>query len=91
MMRITTSLRSTVSGKRFNNLSFLAHHKGVVYRVAIIGIIFFIAIINKIFKVIAILSVIGDNFGKARNTIAETIFILFCVSVSRNTFILYPT
>ena len=44
---------------------------------------FFIAIIDKIFKVITILSVIGDNFGKARNTIAEVIFVLLCVYVSR--------
>ena len=48
---------------------------------------FFIAIIDKIFKIIAILSVIGDNFGKARNTIAEVIFVLFCVYVSRYTLI----
>ena len=43
---------------------------------------FFISIIDKIFKIfniIAILSVIGDNFGKARNTIAEVIFVLVCV------------
>ena len=40
----------------------------------IIGTIF-IAIIDKIFKIIAILSVIGDTFGKARNTIAEAIFV----------------
>ena len=44
---------------------------------------FFIAIIDKIFKIITILSVIGDNFGKARNTIAEIIFVLLCVYVSR--------
>ena len=35
------------------------------------------------FKIIAILSVIGDNFGKARNTIAEVIFVLLFVYVSR--------
>ena len=46
---------------------------------------FFIAIIDKIFKIITILSVIGDNFGKARNTIAEVIFVLLCVYVSRYT------
>ena len=31
---------------------------------------FLIATIDKIFKIIATLSVIGDNFGNARNTIA---------------------
>ena len=36
---------------------------------------------------IAILSVIGDNFSKARNTIAEVIFVLLCVYVSRYTLI----
>ena len=39
------------------------------------------------FKIIAILSVIGDNFGKARNTIAEVIFVLLCENVSRYTLI----
>ena len=48
---------------------------------------FFIAIIDKIFKFIAILSVIGDNFGKARNTVAEVIFVLLCVYVGRYTLI----
>ena len=37
-------------------------------RVAIIGTNSFIAIIYKIFKIIAILTVIDDNFGKARIT-----------------------
>ena len=50
---------------------------------------FFIAIIDKIFKIIAILSVIGDNFVKARNTIAEAIFVLLCVYVSRYTVLFY--
>ena len=48
--------------------------------------IFFMAIIDqifKIFKIIAILSVIGDNFGKARIAIADTIFVLLPVYVSR--------
>ena len=53
----------------------------------IIGTIFFIAIIDKIFKIIAILSVIGDNFGKARNTIAEVIFVLLFVYASGYTLI----
>ena len=44
-------------------------------------------IINKIFKIIAILSVIGDSFGNVRNTIAEVIFVLLCVYVSRYTLI----
>ena len=48
---------------------------------------FSIAIIDKIFKIITILSVIGDNFGKARNAIAEVIFVLPCVYVSRYTLI----
>ena len=48
---------------------------------------FFIAIIDKIFKIITILSVIGDSFGKARNNIAEVIFVLLCVYVSRYTLI----
>ena len=48
---------------------------------------FFIAIIDEIFKIVTILSVIGDNFGKARNTIAELIFVLLCVYVSRYTLI----
>ena len=33
-------------------------------RVAIISTIFFIAIIDNFFKIIAIISVIGDKFGK---------------------------
>ena len=48
---------------------------------------FFIAIIDKIFKIIAILSVIGDNFGKARNNIAEIISVLLCAYVGRYTLI----
>ena len=54
-------------------------------RVAIIGAILFIAIIDKIFKIIAILLVIGDNFGNARKIIAEAFFVLLCVYVSRYT------
>ena len=46
-------------------------------RVAIVGTILFIAIIDKLFKIIAILSVIGDNFSKVTNTVAEVIFVLF--------------
>ena len=42
----------------------------VVIRVANYRYNFFIAIVDKIFKIIAILSVIGDNFSKVRNTIA---------------------
>ena len=33
------------------------------------------------------LSVIGDSFGKARNTIAEALFALLCEYVSRYTLI----
>ena len=40
-------------------------------RVAIIGTIFFIAIIDNFFKIIAIISVIGDKFGK----IIQVIFV----------------
>ena len=44
-------------------------------------------IIDKIFKIITKLSVIGDNFGKARNTIAEVVFVLLSIYVSRYTLI----
>ena len=40
-------------------------------KVAIIGTIFFIAIIDNFFKIIAIISVIGDKFGK----IIQVIFV----------------
>ena len=40
-------------------------------RVAIIGTIFFIAIIDNFFKIIAIISVIDDKFGK----IIQVIFV----------------
>ena len=43
-------------------------------RVGIIGTNFFIAIIDKILEIIAILSVIGDNFREERITIVEEIF-----------------
>ena len=33
------------------------------------------------------LSNIGDDFGKARNTVTEVIFVLLCVYVSRYTLI----
>ena len=56
-------------------------------RVANYGYNFFIAIIDQIFKIIAILSVIRDSFGKARNTIAEVIFVLLHVYVRRYTLI----
>ena len=59
----------------------------VVIRVANHRYNFFIAIIDKIFKIIAILSVIGDNFGKARNNIAEIISVLLCEYLSRYTLI----
>ena len=36
----------------------------MVARVAIIGTILFIAIIDYVFEIIAIISVIGDKFGK---------------------------
>ena len=45
-------------------------------RVGIIGTNFFIAIIDKILEIIAILSVIGDNFRERRITIVEEIFIV---------------
>ena len=48
---------------------------------------FFIAIIDKIFKIIAILFVIGDNFDVAKSTIAEVIFVLLCVYFSRYTLV----
>ena len=59
----------------------------IYIRVANYRLNFCIAIIDKIFKIITILSVIGDNFGKARNTIAEVIFVLLCAYVSRYTVI----
>ena len=43
----------------------------ILIRVAIIGTIFFIAIIDNFFKIIAIISVIGDKFGK----IIQVIFV----------------
>ena len=46
----------------------------VLPRVGIIGTNFFIAIIDKILEIIAILSVIGDNFGKQKIIIFEEIF-----------------
>ena len=45
-------------------------------RVGIIGTNFFIAIIDKILEIIAILSVIGDNFREKRIAIVEEIFIV---------------
>ena len=59
----------------------------VLIRVANHRYNFFIAIIDKIFKIFAILLVIGDNFGKARNNIAEIISVLLCEYVSRYTLI----
>ena len=45
----------------FDNVNFYT-------RVGIIGTNFFIAIIDKILEIIAILSVIGDNFGKQKSS-----------------------
>ena len=52
----------------------------MVARVAIIGTILFIAIIDNFFEIIAIISVIGDKFGK----IIEVIFVC-----TLRTYILY--
>ena len=77
--------------KMYTRLNVLFYYIYIVIyryiRIANLQQNFFIAIIDKIFKIVTILSVIGDNFGKARNTIAEVIFVLLCVYVSCYTLI----
>ena len=52
-------------------------------RVGIIGMNFSIAIIDKILEIIAILSVIGNNFGEERIIIVDEIFREVVVAITQ--------